>query len=156
MTDACKHWVLNQLNRVFRVILTDGQPRRLMPFPRSFDVLVLYIIDALSVALRPQTFEHLLLTIKSIIRSYACRSVLMLPQGELGDTFFILKEGRAVVTQNSNEPNGRGKQLRHMEEYSCFGERALLTAEPRSANVVAETKVSKSGQCCCRTHFRSS
>ncbi|CAM9579284.1 unnamed protein product [Pylaiella littoralis] len=66
---------------------------------------------------------------------------MIITQGELGDAFFILKEGRAVVTQNSNEPNGRGKQVRHMEEYSCFGERALLTAEPRSANVVAETKV---------------
>ena len=62
------------------------------------------------------------------------------PQGEIGDTFFILKEGRALVTQASKS-GGRDKQLRRMEEYSCFGERALLTAEPRSANVIAETKV---------------
>lgn len=59
-------------------------------------------------------------------------------QGEIGDTFFILKEGRALVTQTSKSGD---KQLRRMEEYSCFGERALLTAEPRSANVIAETKV---------------
>lgn len=65
-------------------------------------------------------------------------------QGDIGDTFFILKEGRALVTQNSSSSNksgGRENKLRHMEEYSCFGERALLTAEPRSANVIAETKV---------------
>ena len=45
-----------------------------------------------------------------------------------------------MVTQNSRS-GGREKELRSMEEYSCFGERALLTAEPRSANVIAETKV---------------
>ncbi|CAM9229051.1 unnamed protein product, partial [Hapterophycus canaliculatus] len=66
----------------------------------------------------------------------------IISQGEVGDTFFILKEGVAVVTQTSKS-GGREKekQLRRMEEYSCFGERALLTAEPRSANVIAETKV---------------
>lgn len=60
----------------------------------------------------------------------------------MGDTFFILKEGVAAVTQIVRS-GGREKvkQLRRMEEYSCFGERALLTAERRSANVVAETKV---------------
>lgn len=67
------------------------------------------------------------------------------PQGEIGDTFFILKEGRALVTQTSKS-GGRDKQLRRMEEYSCFGERALLTAEPRSANVIAETKVREAGR----------
>lgn len=51
----------------------------------------------------------------------------------------MLREGCALVTQTTK--SGEEKQVRRLEEYSCFGERALLTAEPRSANVVAETKV---------------
>lgn len=52
-----------------------------------------------------------------------------------------------MVTQISKS-GGREKerQLRRMEEYSCFGERALLTAERRSANVMAETKVRQTGR----------
>ncbi|CAM9116929.1 unnamed protein product [Ectocarpus sp. 12 AP-2014] len=65
----------------------------------------------------------------------------IITQGEVGDTFFILKEGRALVTQNGGKSGREVKRLRHMEEYSFFGERALLTREPRSANVIAETKV---------------
>lgn len=45
-----------------------------------------------------------------------------------------------MVTQTGGK-SGRENRLRHMEEYSFFGERALLTREPRSANVIAETKV---------------
>lgn len=58
---------------------------------------------------------------------------------QIGDTFFVLREGSALVTQTTK--GGEEKQVRRLEEYSCFGERALLTSEPRHANVVAETKV---------------
>ena len=87
------------------------------------------------------------LSSEALFRVPSLRAVSVPPplwQGDLGDTFFILKEGRALVTQTSS--SGREKKLRHMEEYSCFGERALLTAEPRSANVIAETKVRKEGE----------
>ncbi|CAM9424755.1 unnamed protein product, partial [Laminaria digitata] len=57
---------------------------------------------------------------------------------QIGDKFFVLREGSALVTQTTKEGE---KQVRRLEEYSCFGERALLTAEPRHANVIAGTKV---------------
>ncbi|CAM9875471.1 unnamed protein product [Sphacelaria rigidula] len=50
-----------------------------------------------------------------------------------------MEEGCAVVTQTNSR--GVTRELRRLREYACFGERALLTAEPRSANVIAETKV---------------
>lgn len=63
---------------------------------------------------------------------------------KVGETFFVLEEGVAVVTQNRG---GVVKELRRLGEYTCFGERALLTAEPRSANVVAESRVSDGIPC---------
>lgn len=51
----------------------------------------------------------------------------------------MLEEGSAVVTQT--ELGGVVKELRRIGAYACFGERALLTSEPRSANVIAETRV---------------
>lgn len=63
----------------------------------------------------------------------------IITQGEVGDTFYVMMEGCAVVTQKNNL--GAVRELRRLRECACFGERALLTAEPRSANVIAETKV---------------
>ncbi|CAM9419992.1 unnamed protein product [Ascophyllum nodosum] len=62
----------------------------------------------------------------------------IITQGEVGESFFVLEEGVAVVTQNKG---GVVEELRRLGEFTCFGERALLTAERRSANVVAETQV---------------
>lgn len=56
----------------------------------------------------------------------------------MGETFYVLEEGCAIVTQSKG---GVERELRRIGEYACFGERALLTAEARSANVVAETRV---------------
>ncbi|CAM9525876.1 unnamed protein product [Discosporangium mesarthrocarpum] len=61
-------------------------------------------------------------------------------QGEVGDVFYIIEEGTALVTQ---EMKGEVKELPTMKlkEYSYFGERALLTAEHHSVNVIAENEV---------------
>lgn len=50
-----------------------------------------------------------------------------------------MEEGVALVTQRNK--SGAVRELRRLRRYACFGERALLTAEPRSANVIAETRV---------------
>ena len=55
----------------------------------------------------------------------------------------MLREGSALVTQTTKDGE---KKVRRLEEYACFGERALLTSEPRHANVIAETKVTFVGR----------
>jgi len=56
-------------------------------------------------------------------------------EGDMGDTFFILKSGKVIVTK-------KGSQV---HEYSnpgdCFGERALVTREPRAASCIAQGAV---------------
>jgi len=60
----------------------------------------------------------------------------ILRQGEKGDTFYIIVEGEVLATQM---PHGaeREKEVGRMKVGDYFGERALLTHQPRAANVIA-------------------
>lgn len=61
-------------------------------------------------------------------------------QGEQGDTFYVIMKGRCECT--INDPNGGPEQVvMRLKENDYFGERALLTAAPRAANVIAVSKV---------------
>ncbi len=74
-------------------------------------------------------------------QSYADGSYII-RQGEAGDHFYLLEEGKAKATkafpasasaQTSREP----VDVFHYDVGSYFGELALLHAQPRAANVVA-------------------
>jgi len=57
-------------------------------------------------------------------------------QGQAGDTFYVVKSGKAAVIQEQ----GEGKAKRELAQLSTgmfFGERALLKSEPAGASVVA-------------------
>lgn len=49
-------------------------------------------------------------------------------QGETGDDFFIIKQGEAVVFQETDQGL---RKVNHLFKADFFGERALLTDEPR-------------------------
>jgi serine/threonine protein kinase len=57
-------------------------------------------------------------------------------QGDKGDTFYIIQEGTCVVNV---EKNGTKHWLARLRGGDIVGEIALLTGEPRTANVDAET-----------------
>ena len=52
----------------------------------------------------------------------------MSAQGDPGSLFYIIKEGEAVVLQST--PQGQ-KKVNHLFKADFFGERALLSDEPR-------------------------
>lgn len=56
------------------------------------------------------------------------RATEKLLQGDVGDQFYIIKEGEAVVTKGSQEGE---KRINLLFKADFFGERALLTDEPR-------------------------
>ncbi|VDN57001.1 unnamed protein product [Dracunculus medinensis] len=57
-------------------------------------------------------------------------------EGERGDTFFIINSGQVRVTQQiENEPEPR--EIRILKQGDFFGEKALLSEEVRTANVIA-------------------
>ena len=56
-------------------------------------------------------------------------------QGEQGDAFYIIKDGRTKVTVQS--PEGEGKEVAELGPGEYFGEMALLVDIPRTATVTA-------------------
>ena len=60
-------------------------------------------------------------------------------QGEEGDSLFIIEEG--LVNVLVKDGKGKEKWVAHIPPGGFFGEMALLTGEPRTASVQAETEV---------------
>jgi CRP-like cAMP-binding protein len=58
-------------------------------------------------------------------------------EGDQGDAFYVIFEGRAIVVRN-------GRTIAKLKEGNHFGELALLSPAPRNASVVT-TKPSKLG-----------
>jgi len=69
--------------------------------------------------------------------TYAAGSKVIV-EGDKGDFFYIIKEGEAIVLQNG--PQGPRK-VNHLFKADFFGERALLSDEPRMATVEASTRL---------------
>jgi len=61
---------------------------------------------------------------------------LIIREGDPGRSFFIIVEGRVRVYKAA--PEGKEITLAHLGEGAFFGEMALLSGAPRTANVVAE------------------
>jgi CRP-like cAMP-binding protein len=61
---------------------------------------------------------------------------IIIREGEPGRSFFIIVEGRVRVYKTA--PDGKEITLAHLGEGAFFGEMALLSGAPRTANVVAE------------------
>jgi len=72
------------------------------------------------------------------IRVYG-RCECLVREGELGDSFFLIREG--VVKLTVAQADGRQTELASMTAGQFFGERSLLTGTKRSATVTAETDV---------------
>lgn len=59
-------------------------------------------------------------------------------EGEPGSRFYIINEG--VVKCCKRNPQGKDEEMLRLHDQEYFGERALLTDEPRAASVVAVTR----------------
>eukprot|EP00191_Tetraselmis_sp_GSL018_P002817 CAMPEP_0177614176 /NCGR_PEP_ID=MMETSP0419_2-20121207/22512_1 /TAXON_ID=582737 /ORGANISM="Tetraselmis sp., Strain GSL018" /LENGTH=708 /DNA_ID=CAMNT_0019111209 /DNA_START=131 /DNA_END=2257 /DNA_ORIENTATION=- len=62
----------------------------------------------------------------------------VITQGDKGDLFYIIKDGEASVFE---EDKDGPKQVNHLFKADFFGEKALLSDEPRAATVEAVTKL---------------
>jgi putative ABC transport system ATP-binding protein len=60
-------------------------------------------------------------------------------QGEVGDKFYLIRKGSVDVLMRSTD--GADRQVTMLHEGEFFGERALITGEPRNATVVAREDV---------------
>jgi len=60
-------------------------------------------------------------------------------QGEPGDSFYVIREGRVAVLVTDSD--GATVTAAHLANGAFFGEMSLLTGEPRSGTISAETDV---------------
>jgi small-conductance mechanosensitive channel/CRP-like cAMP-binding protein len=79
---------------------------------------------------------------------------MVIRAGEQGSSMFVVHNGRVQVQVTEN---GKSRNLAVLNEGDFFGEMALLTGEPRTANVVAleETEVLEIGHAAMKPLFES-
>lgn len=85
--------------------------------------------------LRPEEFQKLSDSVEVVKYN---PDDFIIKKGTEGDIFYIIQEGKVKVTDIGTASTYTAHEL---EAGNFFGERALITAEPRSANVIAVTKV---------------
>merc|ERR1719487_900127 len=74
---------------------------------------------------------------KATVRKYSDDSVIFY-QGEAGDYFYIIQSGSVdiyIAESLSQLPDNLGAVVNHLTEGCYFGDRALMTSEPRAATV---------------------
>ena len=59
-------------------------------------------------------------------------NTVMVTEGDIDDSFYIILSGRAVVRKNR-------KYIATIDRGECFGEMAYLSGDPRTATVIADT-----------------
>jgi small-conductance mechanosensitive channel/CRP-like cAMP-binding protein len=84
------------------------------------------------VPLQPEELENL--ASDAAIQRFA-RGERVVHQGDPGDTLYVIRAGSATVSLRDG--NGAERQVAQLGRGEFFGEMALLTGEPRTANVTA-------------------
>lgn len=115
-------WAMDR--RSFRSILMKSSAVSLTRTLRSVEVL-----KSLSVG-QLQRLQDLLTEVTYKDGDYVIR------QGESSENLYIISEGRVRITRKE-EGGKEAKQVMELGQAQYFGERALLTSEPRAANVIA-------------------
>jgi small-conductance mechanosensitive channel/CRP-like cAMP-binding protein len=81
------------------------------------------LVERLAAAVRSHHYDH--------------REVLV-REGDLGDSLFVLDHGRVSVAKASAGPGSSAVEIAQLAAGDFFGEMSLLTGAPRSATVTAE------------------
>jgi small-conductance mechanosensitive channel/CRP-like cAMP-binding protein len=87
----------------------------------------------------PLTFEERETVVRSLVKYSYAPGEMIIKRGDPGDSMFIICRGRVEVQLPSN--NGDLKHVAALEPGNFFGEMALLTGEPRNADVYALDEV---------------
>jgi small-conductance mechanosensitive channel/CRP-like cAMP-binding protein len=87
----------------------------------------------------PLSAEEREVVTKTAIKSLYAPGELILRRGDPGDSMFVIYSGAVEVRLPDRE--GHTHQVAELKPGSFFGEMALLTGEPRNADVVALTEV---------------
>lgn len=88
-------------------------------------------------ALPPANLQKLLMSLQEV--KYNAGD-LIINQGEPGDFYYIIKKGQAVI---SRKPSATAKEIKlaKLNDLDTFGEDALISGEPRSTSITADTDI---------------
>ena len=86
------------------------------------------LFDGLPISEQNQVYSSL------SVKQYALDEIIF-RQGEMGDSVFFIKEGRIKISMMSEE--GREFVITYLRQGEFFGELAVLTDEPRSADAIS-------------------
>ncbi|KAK0202718.1 cyclic nucleotide-binding-like protein [Desarmillaria ectypa] len=127
-TEPSTLWALDRIT--FRTIILKAAHRRRTMYEHFLSSVAL--LSSLDATERSKIADAL------VSKVYADGEVVV-RQGEMGDTFFFIEEGEAVVTKSQEGDNGQVRefQVGHLKKGDYFGELSLLHLAPRAATVSA-------------------
>merc|ERR1719198_1191764 len=122
--EDCVTWKLDR--ETFQQVVADGASKRRTKYVEFLKKVSLletmedYERGQIADALKPET---------------AAAGAEIIKQGDPGNTFYIIEEGKCVAIKD-------GKEVMTYQTGAFFGELALLSSDPRAATVQAVTEVS--------------
>jgi len=96
------------------------------------------VIDSVEI-FAPLSAEEKDAVARSAVKSVYAPGELILRRGDPGDSMFIIYRGNVEVRLPSHD--GHAQQVAELKPGSFFGEMALLTGEPRTADVISLSEV---------------
>ena len=124
-TTSCKLWKIDQ--QTFRFIMvasTKDDDEKIYSTLRKVELFK---------EMSPDFFVKL--SSSMTIKEYKSGE-LIIKKGDVGNTFYIVKDGRVSVTDIGFDPNSKFDD-HELAEGGYFGERALLTGDRRAANITS-------------------
>jgi CRP-like cAMP-binding protein len=99
----------------------------------SLDTVIRFLVTTPQLAGLDQAERAEVVRIMEVQRLQDSEAVFR--EGEIGDAWYVLFEGRAEVVKETG--SGSGQRIALLEPGACFGEMAILDGSPRSATVKA-------------------
>lgn len=132
-------WYVYRRNEIdipypIRHVLMEEQQPALKPQNENYEK----IIEAVAI-FEPLTAEERDTVIKSLVKYVYAPGEVILRHGDPGDSMFVISRGKAEV--QVPQTNGNLQRVAVLEQGNFFGEMALLTGEPRNADVNALDEV---------------